>query len=632
MRHIDLWKEALDVARERRPLLAERLAFYLGRHYGIMTDSSVRRRAAVDPRLAYEVYNYIRPGTKTVVQQRMSFFPNSRVLPRSASVLDRFIAKTTESILRGCSKGGPLTKRVVWNATAASEIYGWGFLKTYWSPIPWQHNKPGPRIDYCSPLDVIPDPQATTWSEVRRVFHRKILPVSTLRSQYQQTLDGSEPEFEEPSDETGRRSPILEYMGKNGWDGLGEVVEMWEFPSDENGQQGKLICFSGMTTFYDVPLPYHVPFQILTGSNKNPENPYAEGCAADAIAINMSLNQTENNLREALALSAAPMMAVPRQGKVRQGAFVAVAGQRVDYDGPWQPNWLLGPGPTPSSLSYADHQKQAIHHTLGVEGVIQGQTAPTNQPAKQTAFQKELYNENNSADNAIYQEEMQAVQRQYLRLLHDYMPENELVLQVGPGGKAGLRAFRSTYVDFEPRMVIEQDDGPTSIMGRIEMAQELLRNGFFADTPDAKRARDWAKLASDEGPGADMYEVNFERAQQEELDFLMTGQVPQHLEQELEEAHMDSHAVFVNSPDFLQLDPGMQSSFLEGHVRPTQDALQMKLAASQQMSGSGSADQRGSSPGKDGGGNPGGRPAGPDQMANEPPVNQNQLPEPSAPT
>ena len=627
-RVLSLWQEALDVARERRPLLAMRLSFYLGQHYGIMSDESVRRRAAVDQRIAWEVYNYVRPGVKTLVGQRMSFYPNSRVLPKSADVRDRYIAKTTESILRGMTKSGAMTRRTLLDATTAMEVYGWSYLKTYWSPIPWQHHRPGPRVEYCSPLDVIHDPQATRWEEVRRVFHRKIRPISSLREEYPRALDGDEVDFDEPSEETGRRSPLLEYMGKRGWDGLGEVIEMWEYPSAENDYAGRLVCFSGQTFFYDVPLPYQVPFQIMSGSNKNPENLTPDGAAADVYGISMSKNRTESNLAEALSLTSNPAMLVPRQAKVRQGAFVAVAGERIDYDAPWAPTWFFGPGPSPSSLALAQHQKDSIFEIMGTDAVLRGGTAPTNQPAKQTAFQKELFNENNAADNGVYQEELQSVQRQYLRLLHDYMPEDELLMVVGENGRAGVRQFKSRFVDFEPHLVIEQDDGPQSVMSRIDMAQELLRNGFFEDTPAAQKARRWARVASDEGPGQDLYEVNVEQAEKEEMEFLETGVVPPVLPQELNEAHIDCHGVFINSQAFLELPPESQQAFIEGHMRPTQEQLMLKMGGMPGAGmGPGGETGEGAAPAQ-GAISDGGRPeGGPDMMATEEPVEGNRLPD-----
>lgn len=581
----------------RRSKLVERMAFYRGWQHGRPRFGLFEQALIPDDRIAFEVFNYIRPTVRSAVQKKLKSWPNPSVSSPSGDPIGQLRAQATQRLARSLLRTGKIDFEEFYAACAASEIHGAAWVKVFWDPtITVRGQQLGDlRTEYCSVLDVFYDPTARSLAEVRYVIHRKVMPLSAARWQYPTTFFG-DPTTNDQGGSLFVKHGILPedgYTYTANDDGMPyavehmdkvEVVECWEKPSDQY-PKGRFLSFSGPTLLgYGVDqqtgepsLPHAWPWCPIRGINRVPGNVYADGAIADAIQINKSINAAASKMRESMNLMAAPAWLVPFESEVNRDNFDDIGGNVINYKalGGVKPEPLVHPGINPTVFQYTEAQKQTLSDVTAMSDIARGQAPPAGTSARSIGFQAELNDAVNAPDAALFQLDCLRIIKTALELIRDGYDEGRLVQLAGPANQLEAQLFKRDDYDFGADLVIDVlSQEPTSRAVRMSEATELFQMGAFEDTPGAVRFRKKMAIDADDTQNVqDIYQLHFQRAQKETAMFLQAGQPPQRGPVDNDDAHLDHMETFMISDAFVNMDPMMQQAYIQ-HYQEHQMARQ----------------------------------------------------------
>lgn len=594
------YKEAHDWLQRKRDRLVERMAFYRGFHHGRPRFGLFEQDLLPDDRVAFEVFNYIRPTVRTAAEKRLRAWPNPSVVPRSGDVASVVKARTTQRLARSLFQSNTISYEEVYQATLAAEIHGAGWLKVYWDPN-LGSGVPAPGgicTEYCSLLDVFPDPTARRLADCRYVFHRKIMPAGMAEDEYPQDFFGEDTKGK--FTQMGNRmvdgftmtddSENLALQFATEESQLVEVIEKWERPTNRY-PNGRLIVFSGPTIIaYGLDaqgqpaLPYDFPWVCIQGANKIPGNLYPDGTVEDAISPQRSINEAASRMKEALKVMAAPPWLKPIQGEIMDDVFDDVGATVIPYIYPYEPKQIPSQGINPTLFEYVQSHKQALSDITAQSDVARGQTPPPGTSARSIAFQAELNDSINAVDNTIWKLACREIIHKCLSLIRDFWQEGRTLKVLGPNNQVEAQVFLSEDFDFDAELVVEvTSQEPTSRAVRMSEAMEMLQQGAYEDTPGAQRFRKLMAVDADDTSTINIYQRHYERAQQMEMAYLRQGIVPQMLPYESQhDPYLDADELFLVSSEFMASDPTLQQGYINYYMQRSQArAMQFQNFAAQ---------------------------------------------------
>lgn len=628
------YKEAHDWLQRKRDKLIERMAFYRGFHHGRPRFGLFEQDLLPDDRVAFEVFNYIRPTVRTAAEKRLRAWPSPSVVPRSSDVASLIKARTTQRLARSLFQSNVISYEEVYHATLAAEIHGAGWLKVYWDPN-LGSGVPAPGnicTEYCSILDVFPDPTARRVSDCRYIYHRKIMPAGMAEDEYPTDVFGADTKgkfstlgnqlvdgftLTDDSENIARQFATEESQ-------LVEIIERWERPSNRY-PAGRLIVFSGPTIIafgmdsQGMPsLPYEFPWVCLSGTNKIPGSIYADGIVEDAISPQRSINEGVSRMKETMKTMAAPNWLIPVQGEIPVENFDDVGGQFIPYLYPYEPKQAVSQGINPTVFDYLQANKQAVSDITAQSDVARGQTPPPGTSARSIAFQAELNDSINAVDNAIWKLACRDIILICLSHIRDFWQEGRVLKVLGPNNQLEAQVFLSEDFDFDAEIVVDvTSQEPTSRAVRISEAMEMLSAGAYEDTPGAQRFRKNLSLDADDTSMQQIYQRHYERAQQMQMAYLRQGLVPQLLPYESQhDPYLDADELFLISSEFLASDPMLQQGYIQYYMQRSQIRAQQFAQFSSQGA---QPEPPGHKPGKKGRESPadGGHSTPTDQVTNE---------------
>lgn len=586
---------AHDWLNQHRIKLVERMAFYRGWHHGRPRFGAFDQALVPDDRVAFEVYNYIRPTVRSAVQKRIKAWPNPEVAAPTQDPLGQLQARATEKVARSLIRTGIIDFEEFYNAQAAAEIHGAAWIKAFWDPNKRDNRGQqlgGVTTEYCSILDVFPDPTARRLDEIRHIFHRKVMPLATAAGNFPSDF------FGEPTSDDMGGSRFLRFgvRPNDGYtytaiDGglpfakeaaeLVEVIELWERPSAKfpNGRfmafSGSTLLAYGLTPEGEPSLPHAWPWAPFRGINRIPGNIYADGAVADAISINKSINTAASKMRETMNFMASPTILAPNESELNKDLFDDVGNNVIGFKTGFAPQFFTHPGINPTVFQFTEANKQTLSDVTSQSDIARGQAPPPGTSARSIGFQAELNDAINGPDQALFQYDCLRLIKICLELIRDGYDDGRVIQTIGPSNSIEAQIFKRDDYDFSADLIINpMSQEPTSRAVRMAESMDLFQAGVFEDTPGAIRLRKKLGLDADESRNTvDIYQLHFQRSQKETALFITQGIVPTRGPVDNDDAHLDELEIFLISDRFLSMDPVLQAGII-GHYQEHQAARQ----------------------------------------------------------
>lgn len=590
------------VARRSEPW-AIRMAFYVGDHY-LLSAKNAQNGSYLpkDPRIAKEKVQKCRNIARIAAMRYLSAWPNIDLYPSRPGVVGQYAARNMRAMAKAWHRTGVIEYDNVYAAALDANIRGGAWLKVIWDPYVGPKNPaavPGMsptlgdiRWRYASALDVAIDPRATTEEDSRWVAHRRAIPFDTFKERFQTDFFGRNLESPTYWGANPAHNPVGAYQedptmmaGPGGYkaNSLVEVVEMWVRPSPSL-PKGALLVFTG-GALLACPMddqgmpetPYDDPWLLVNGVNRTPGLLYADGALEDVINLQKTLNHSLTKQREALNWAATPALLVPERSGIQRSSITDVAGDVIRYSGQQEPKWMQGPGPTQGTMAFSGMIADHLRDTSGQAEAAQGIASSANTSGKLMMIQ----NENNLSlmwpDMAMFRDTLKKGYIKAFALAGARYDDGRVVQMIGPNGRDLMtQQFQASEFDSAAGFVIDptvQDSASRAL--KFSEAQEVLNAGGFNDDAAGERFRKVTGEYWDDMDARDPEPYHHERAEREDVDFLLRGVIPMLAKQDDDQVHLLCHEKASVTAEFFQLDPALQAEFL-AHIQAHQIQKQVK--------------------------------------------------------
>lgn len=599
----EAYDEAMRVTARRSEAWTRRMAFYVGDHYEVpVRNGQAAVWAQKDPRASREKIQKCRNIARIAAMRYLSAWPQIDLYPSRSGVVGQYAARNMRALAKAWHRTGVIEYKKVYLAALDANIRGISYLKVCWNPYRGPRNPAAQLGDspflgdmqwqYVPGLDIGIDPRAGDADDARYIAHRRSIPMDTFKETFQTdifgrpieqyTLWGSNPDSV-PAGAYENDPRTNASMGGYKNNELVEVVEMWVRPTPML-PRGALLVFTGKTPLafpqddQGMPeTPYDDPWLAINGVNLVPGLLGSDGAIEDVINLQKVLNHTITKQREALNWAATPALLVPERAGIQRSSITDVAGGIIRYAGVQKPEWMAGPGPTQGSMAFASSVADHLRDTSGQADAAQGISDSANTSGKLMNIQTA----NNLAlmwpEMAMFREQLKRAYMKTFRLAGQRYDDGRIVQMVGPNGRDIMSSvFQASEFDTEAGFVIDptvQDTASREM--KFQAAAEVLAQGGFADTPDAERFRKVTGEYWDDMDQRDPEPYHHERAEREDVDFLLRGIVPQIASQDDDKVHLLCHEKTSVSPEFFALDPTLQAEHL-AHIQAHQIQLQQK--------------------------------------------------------
>lgn len=600
----ELKEDALRAVQFRMGAMTENMAFYRGLQYGWRTPHNFIVDMEGEDGIERKVMNYVRPAVRSNVALLLRSIPNIRVVSAQEGPQARARAKRTDRLVQSMRRNGMLPYDVFFDGEIDVAVKGAGFYKVFWNPragkmtkVPsmkptsdggWSaelddggepqetHRFEGAlAVEYVDMIDALPDPHASCEAEIRHIFHRKLIPVSTLESAYPKDAFGQKTKgrfaVQEKEATTlsrdaiqGTAADVVSPVGTTRSDGnqACEMTEVWVRPCEEWPGGLLLIYAADVILGVTDELPYEWPWVLRIGANRVPRSIFSDGVVADLRAMQRLINDAFTRSDEIMALATAPKILNPSTSGIRPEVFDARVGQVITYEprGALRPEWWNPPAIPPSLASLGSDAIQMLRDVAAVSDV-------TDTSGLQTGRALAYLEENKKG---VLEPEVQSWREAYARIiklalgvLRDFMPEDRLIVMMGETNTMVAQRFKRDDFDFDAFLVLEQDEGPSSRAVRSADALQMLQAGALTDDPAAIRFR---RLAGREWVDQDPFDdaqVHRERALREAADFISDpwGAPPQLVPEDDHEIHAKEHQLAAVDGAFLALPPALQEQW-----------------------------------------------------------------------
>lgn len=635
----------IDAEAAQRFSMAERIenmAFYRGYQVGHPTQFGIFSGDDWADGEEREVRNYIATTVTSLVAQRLRARPSLKVTASSSDIKAQAAARIQERIIRSMSTNGVLSFEEFYRGEVNRAISGAVWYKTYWDPnrgrptrkprfamgpsgetIPvldafgaqkWWHAFEGEvAVEQYSTADVLPDPLATKTSEIRHIFHRKLVAISTALDRFPYDAfgrrlgsgdfdqDQSYYEFSvhDAIENDSRRSGVNiggSSPAQAGSNHLAKIVDLWIKPTNES-PAGALIVFSGDTVLAASPLPYEWPWDLSVGRHIVPSSLYADGDVRHLKSPQRAINLIASKIKEYIANCVNPALLAPEGSNVTPGDFSDIAGDVITFDATsGEPKWMSPPIMPGEVSGEGNRLVGQMGDIAAVSDITRGNPPPGIETGRGLAFLYEFNAGAHEPDVAMQNEVYRSIASKAIKLIHAFYEEGRLISLVGDNSSwEVLRFSRADMGEPQPVVIETEDQEPNSRAIRRAEALENFQLGVYEDTPAAERYRKAVGMPHF-GPGdlaVEKYEM--ERALEEQTG-IIDGIVPVLLEQDDDEFHLQSHHSFVSTPEFRGLPQPYQQAFLAHVAEHEERYVEVQQAEMAMQAPQGGANSQGSPP------------------------------------
>jgi len=513
-----MYDDALEGIRGRDLVVTENMAFYRGLHWGVAPASG----GWIEPEASgeeHEVLNYIRPTVRSAVASMLRNMPQPEAIPMNSDQSSAAKALAVQHLARSLLSNGTVPIETLYRGETEAAVKGACWYKVFYDPNagrvvntvgldgqPRKGFEGAVRVEFRDIIDVLPDPHATNEDEIRHVFDRKMVPVSTLDDRFPVDIDGVQtkgrwsPSQTEPA--RGDRNAIeqaprfmygpFSRYGRATGNALAELREYWEKPTVQR-PEGRLVVWCGGVLLVDAPLPYEWPWILRNGQNIVPNALYADGVVLDLKSINRSVNTAATKRLEHIKHATAAQLLVPKDTKITVDHIDDVAGGIVFWDAAQsmqKPEWLQ-PAQLPAALFEAENQGLSVLKDVSTYSDISRGDAPAGvETGRALAYLHEFSQGVREPDVQMFKWTVVRIVKKCVEIIRDFYPDGRLMRLLGTNNRWMTQPLRRADYDFDADIVVEIDSGaPSSRALRMAEALQVFQVGGFTDDPAAERFR-----------------------------------------------------------------------------------------------------------------------------------------------
>jgi len=626
-----LFDDAVGAIAHRSPYLIEQMAFYRGIQWGTTSPLGwIQDDFDLDE--AREVLNYVRPTVRTAVSDILRSVPNPEIVPASNDQRSLARAEASQKLVRSFLRNGVINQETLMRAETAAQVHGAVFYKVLWDPnkgkykdVPLLDPKTGtPQVDdfnipkftrqaegnisvqYVDILSALADPHAKSEEEIAHIFHRKLLPTRVLDDQFPFDAFGKKTKGRWSIGKHGpgqNASEIVENDGRSYTSPVGggtashaqantlvELVEYWEKPSNQF-PGGRLLVFSGDVIIAAAPLPYEWPWVMRMGQNVIPNGLYPDGVVKDIIPIQRSINTSASKRREWLDKVLSPPLLVPHGSGINTDLFSDMAGEMIEYNQGYTPQWMRVPDIPGSMFSFENQAVSTLQTVSTYSDISRGEPPQGYDSGRALAYIYEFQKAVHQPEIGLFRRDMARVLVKCLGIARRFYTDGRMVQLLGDNNRTLSKPFRREDYDLEAEIVVEAFSGkPNSRALRFAESIELYQMGAFdPENPSAKALRQVLELDYEDAPTRHRKEVHYSRARMENEQMLEDPFFqPEMRDQDNHDCHIETHADFAVTTEFLDLPEAAQQTFLAhlaAHEERVAEQTQAYASEAQMLAG-----------------------------------------------
>jgi len=469
------------------------------------------------------------------------------------------------------------------------------------------------KVDVISPFDVLLDDSAKVFEDCKFVFCLHPMTPDDILKRYGVKLKADS--INEYPDETlpgvfGN----LEAKSKNNV----RMVYVGYFLPGPKYPEGRYVVFTKKPNMvlYDAPWPF--PFKKLPlvkfPGVRVPGQLWDQSVVEHAIPLQKELNRTLSQIVEYKNLTLKPQMLAP-VGSLRQ-RITDEPGAIFEYNpvAGRVPEAIPLPGLPPYVYDHLQDLGARLKDLFGLTEILQGDVPPNVEAGVAIDLLQEAAVDRLAPQILMMEKTLELAGNLMLELAQKYYTEPRMMMLTGPGAKPKIERFESADILAGVGVKVETGSGlPRTRAGRQARVLQMLQMGIispakaykYLDMADFKTLQ--AQFQADEEQAMrehdkiiDAKPINMAAHQQAQQQLMMTmmnpdvdpstGQalpVPQELLQQSMDAglqplpfenhasHLETHALYMKSPEFDELPFDVQERF-QKHYMLTQQMLDQK--------------------------------------------------------
>ena len=579
------------------------ISFLTGYQYHVWSEyhrGLVFQRRAPQWRIR-EVRNFIRPYVDRRTAYLSSFRPRFRVRPNSSDNQDRRASEANEKIIDSywdlLEMGEKMQEVMNWVGSTGN-----GFLKIQWdaaSGESWTDVSVNPEtgrpefdketgetlmdlyyegdlaVEVVSPFQIYVDPLAQRPSDLQWIIQTTRRPMEWVEKHFPEKAHLVPVDFGQGYGDEKRHNErvILNLVGPGGYYsgldaatlGRGEWVtvrELWQVPSREY-PKGRLIIEAGGVVLEnkDNPTPGgQLPF-VWFRDLIVPGRVWGQSVADNMITPQRNYNRLVSSYLEHIVMTARAKILEPALSGLPDTAFITEVGERLKYNGPQAPAYLVPP-PLPAE---SDTEMMRIKQDLDLisssygaaRGQYQGKLSGTaiNLLVEQDLKSKEPILARVSAS-------LEKFGKIALSILQQEVTEERVVKVIGKQRQFDISHFTGQDILNNTDVIIEVDSiMPKSKTLALQEIQILGQVGLLNPNDPTDRARAYAMLQYEDDQIV-LQDKNVDRREAEiENDLMANGQLVPPKYYENHDVHVALHVQFMKSDEFKSLPEGVQAVF-----------------------------------------------------------------------
>lgn len=523
----ELIEEHWEGFRPHAARMLESHAFFLGKQHVVIKNDALMGPAPSGE--SVETHNFCLDLVAEYAALMLSEVVDYNVLAPSADTNAQARARATSALLRGLHRSNVVpfihdyytalccqTLGAAWQRTTWDEFGGMpvaakteGLAEEIRDPDEFWNDDKFERIgfegrihvDFCSPLDVIPNPDAKHIDQVNRIVHLQPITIGELEDRIELDWNGmpvkgrvgTEEHDEGERLEAEHLSDILAIhdrvaAGRRSRSVL--MVHIYELPSPRF-PFGRYMVKCQRVLLHYGKLPYadlKLPFDLAYGHGVNFGALYPRGLLEAVKGPQRAINRTESKKDELLKKKVNFWMLVPQGADLSTETFSEIPGQKIMYRRPFRPEPMDAGDFPPGLFTHSDQLMQRIERIVGRSDISRGNDVGSS--GRNTGFAIVAANRPRAPILTLWRQMKKDVAAKILSRVQQFYDEDRVVRLVGPENDIDIRAFKrndfSFPAEFEPETFSEE---PNSPVAQANFAMEAMGMGFFDDTPQAERAR-----------------------------------------------------------------------------------------------------------------------------------------------